>query len=129
MRKAAFSYAFFTAIRLLDPDCGRSSRNGCPTTRSCVGVQSCCQKSAPGPVEAALASLAQLHTSPMIYRTFTKAADTHDYAAMSFRLTHIYQVRQVHAASPQMARHAGKTVLTGLAVPNDDRTPLTGHPT
>jgi hypothetical protein len=36
--------------------------------------------------------------------------------------------RQVHAAAPLMARHAGKAVLTGLAVPSDDLTPLTGHP-
>ena len=36
--------------------------------------------------------------------------------------------RQVHAAAPLMARHAGKAVLTGLAVPSDDVTPLTCHP-
>ena len=36
--------------------------------------------------------------------------------------------QQVHAAAPLMARHAGKAVLTGLAVPSDDLTPLTDHP-
>lgn len=35
--------------------------------------------------------------------------------------------RQVRAAAPLMARHAGKAVLMGLTVPSDDLSPLTGH--
>ena len=36
--------------------------------------------------------------------------------------------RQVRAAAPLLARHAGKAVLAGLTVPSDALSPLTGNP-